>query len=83
MNMPGFTAQVSVYKVNGNYYTARFTNGVSRISEGVRLALGHSCHPERPGCFTNCMARCNDDPFYCHVNCHCECIGGPPCCEYQ
>jgi len=82
MTLPGFNAESSVYKPKGRYYTASIPNGASGIGSGVRLALG-PCRPERPGCFQNCMSQCEDDPYYCDVNCHCECRGGPPCCYYQ
>lgn len=73
MTIPGFTAEASVYKVNGRYYTTSLPNQVSRISEGVGLAQWEECDYCRR--LTGCARR----------SCNCECRGGicyGSCCRY-
>jgi hypothetical protein len=75
MNIPGFTAEASAYAPHNRYRTARLGWGVSKA---VMLAA-----VRRPNCYRNCLSSCEDDPYYCEVNCQCYCLGGPPLCQYQ
>jgi hypothetical protein len=83
MNMPGFTAEASVYKVKGHYHTTNIPNEGGGVSEGVRLAQMPFCHRGRANCVLDCEARCDDDPYYCGINCRCCCSGRPPFTCYQ
>jgi hypothetical protein len=74
MSMPKFTAETSLYKIHRHYRT----HGVAgQADRGIQPAL------IRKNCYWNCMASCDDDPYYCSVNCDCFCKGGPPRCYYQ
>lgn len=74
MNMPGFTADVSLNRFAGNHHMGE----VFGSSDGtIEPAIG------RNNCYWDCLRNCDDDPYYCSVNCRCFCKGGPPLCEYQ
>jgi len=70
MNMPGFTAEASMYKTSGNYRMGRTFDSVEG---GVQLA--------QDDCFSNCMDECVGGPLttaQCSSSCHRRCSGGPP-----
>jgi len=75
MNMPGFTAEASVYKVKGSYYTASAPNRASGMREVVGLAGLDDCDrcSHLSGCARKrCFCECGDNPGIC--------IG--PCCRF-
>jgi hypothetical protein len=74
MNMPGFTAEASLYESGDHRQIARtFSHLEGTIQPAVR----------RSNCYRDCLTNCDDDPYYCSVNCNCFCKGGPPLCQYQ
>jgi hypothetical protein len=81
MNIPGFTADASAYTARNRYRAVRLGSGTSKVMVGLAAGARQSSHG--PNCYWNCLRSCDDDPYYCHVNCHCYCRGGPPACEYQ
>lgn len=76
MNMPGFTADSSLYRKMDHYQMARFH---AQADEAIQPAA----HAIKSKCYWDCLINCNDDPYYCSVNCDCFCKGGPPRCQYQ
>lgn len=67
MNMPGFTAEASLYKTSGNY---RMIGTFDSVEGSVQLAQGN--------CFRNCMEECVDEgllPIQCLSICHHKCFG--------
>lgn len=75
MNIPGFTAEASVYAPRNRYRVARLGRAASN---GVALAAAR-----RQNCYWDCLTSCDDQPYYCEQNCKCYCSGGPPGCQYQ
>jgi hypothetical protein len=74
MNIPGFTAEASLYRDSGQYQMA----GAHTHADGaIQPAISRS------NCYWDCMASCDDLAYYCSVNCSCFCKGGPPRCQYQ
>jgi hypothetical protein len=70
MNMPTFTADIAADAEASRSYTARF----------ARHDQNHSLHlAQRPPdrCYSACLLNCQDLPYYCRVNCRCECYGIP------
>jgi hypothetical protein len=80
MNFPGFTAEASVYAPHNRYRAAALGWGAS---QGVALAGAPKQLVLAANCYRDCLNSCDDDPYYCEVNCHCYCRGGPPHCHYQ
>lgn len=69
MKMPGFTAEVSVYRTGGHY---QFVTGEDRVSRGVLPQLKRNDLPD---------ASCSKDPVFGNVICV-ECTTGPfPTCK--
>jgi hypothetical protein len=73
MNMPRFTAEASLYRTSGHHPTA----GTFSQAAGTIQPAFH-----RDDCYWNCLSNCDDDPYYCSINCRCFCKGGPPRCQY-
>jgi hypothetical protein len=67
MNLPGFTAEASLYQTSEYYRRA----GAMAPPEG-------SLEPAVfvRGCMPHCLAKMGDDP-YAFENCHCICFGHP------
>ena len=80
MKIPGFTAETSVYAPHNRYRA-------TMLGRGANTAVALAAAPRQffPGtnCYRNCLNSCDDDPYFCEVNCHCYCRGGPPHCQYQ
>lgn len=74
MNMPGFTAETSLYQTSNQY---RLNGTLAQVDKSIQLAAF------RNSCYWDCLANCNDLDFFCSVNCNCFCKGGPPVCQYQ
>jgi len=71
MNMPGFTAEASLYKTSRHYSMA---GTVDQSSGTIYPAILRGAN-----CFRNCLnSLCvrEDDP-YCYDNCQCICHGIP------
>jgi hypothetical protein len=73
MNIPGFTAEASLYRKIERY----------RMAGAHAQADGAIQPAQRGNCYWDCMANCTDLDYYCSVNCNCFCRGGPPKCQYQ
>lgn len=71
MNMPGFTAEVSVYRTRGHY---QFASGEVPVSRGIVPQLKRDDLPD---------ASCGKDPVFGNVICV-RCTGGafPTCTTY-
>jgi hypothetical protein len=84
MSMPGFSAEASVYRQNGHYYTT--SNWASAISWGLRVAGTCTCSDpgcDNPTCTCSCPqqdpcdARCGGISDNCKQRqCYCTCYGG-------
>ena len=78
MNMPGFSAEASLYNNNRRYQMART---VTQTDGPVQAAFDRG-----RGCYAQCLGNwCvgYDDP-YCEGNCRCICYGHPGVtCELQ
>jgi hypothetical protein len=77
MNIPGFTADASVYKTKGHYMSV-VSNGASGVSGGVQLAQWDCGCGHLWGCAKNrCECGCPDADGYtgiCHDPCCRECF---------
>jgi hypothetical protein len=76
MNIPGFTAEASLYKVKAHYQTTSIAGQAGEIGEGVRLAV----RLPYAKCYSECMGSC--DPGWtpnCRGACSCHCSGGHNC----
>ncbi len=78
MNMPGFTAEATLYRESGQYRTA---GAHTRADGAIQPAIYRNYWYDR--CYEDCWATCTDDPWYCDHNCDCFCKGGPPRCWYM
>jgi hypothetical protein len=67
MRFPGFTAEASLYRVEGQYYTGRIPN------QG-KVAIQPAIRPD-PDCFESCLENCQDEPGFCFAVCNNECGG--------
>ena|SRR5215471_10066320 len=86
MNIPGFTADASIYRMNEGYYMSGVMNSVN--SEGVTLAGSCTCSDPtcaNPTCSCSCppppdpCTHCASLPTLCaRVRCFCTCAGGIP-----
>jgi hypothetical protein len=76
MDMPGFTADASLYKMKGRYATTA-SYGASEMSRAVRLAQGDDCNCNRlSGCARKrCYCECPDADGNSGI-----CVGS--CCRY-
>jgi hypothetical protein len=92
MNMPGFTAEASVYKTKGRYYTTSISHELLSMSEGVELA--GTCTCTAPGCDNpTCSCTCPPPQDPCQIkcgglkssclrrSCFCDCAGGDFVCR--
>jgi hypothetical protein len=80
MNIPGFTAEATLYGESGHYRTA----GEHTQADGdIQPAIYRNYWYDR--CYQECVGDCIPDPFssYCENNCDCYCQGGPPGCWYM
>jgi hypothetical protein len=95
MRMPGFTAEASTHRSNGQYHVARMTNQMTGLSGSI--ALAGTCACTDSSCTWSCPPPIDppDDPCrFCEGlrgcakrRCECECTpggftlpgGGPPC----
>ncbi len=68
MNLPGFTAEASLFKASEYYHKTRTTlPGKGMIQPAFW----------RGGCFKFCADQCDDS--YCMRSCICRCLGGRHC----
>lgn len=75
MNMPGFTAEVSLHKTGRHYHMRRTP---VRVEGTIQPAI------KTPRCMEDCLDLCNSDPnLYefnnCEEACACTCLHGRGC----
>lgn len=69
MGFPGFTAEVSLYRGEGQYHTSAIPG---QDKGAIQSAISRD-----PGCFEFCIENCQDDPSFCSALCNNECGGIP------
>ncbi len=67
MALPGFTAEVSLKQPRNQYRLGPPVHQEDNLLYPASTNL----------CYQSCIRQCDDDPFYCNHNCHCECYGIP------
>ena len=87
MNIPGFTAEASLYGKSGNYRTAgAHTQADGAIQPAIFDRSQRPSPYECARCTDECLRACPfEEPYYiCKHNCNCACcIGGHPYCEFM
>jgi|HubBroStandDraft_3_1064219.scaffolds.fasta_scaffold849594_1 hypothetical protein len=77
MNIPGFTAEASVYKTTGSYCTANVPmgpRGGSVHPSRLHLPVGQPGIGWNPSCLRLCFERCTGENFQqCQLNCFHQC----------
>jgi len=85
MNMPGFTAETSVYRSPNKYRWSAFSARPFGMAGSVVQPQQSQSRLGRQGCYLNCLQDpdwCPD--IFCVENCRCRCFGQPgKTCEYQ
>jgi hypothetical protein len=72
INLPGFTAEVTLYEQTRHYHAAHAN---PRGSYGVNLA---QLLTQSVGCYQSCLAECGGPgDSLCVHDCHCSCFGKP------
>lgn len=69
MNLPGFTAEASIYMKSSEY-----------LNKGIIIQANQSVQPayiRRWGCMQKCISNCSENDPYCYDNCECICFGHP------
>ncbi len=76
-NMPGFTAEVSLYKTSNRYHMIGATPQAGGMVHAAQIAPGGA------SCFSQCFRECIQDgflPFQCGPACRRQCNPLPPTC---
>jgi len=78
VNMPGFTAEASIYRARGHYYQAA-GKAFGQSPRDVRLAQVTDCFRR---CFDDCKRKGDTPLLQCAAQCHEQCTPAPlpnPC----
>src|SRR5688500_14462622 len=75
-NMPGFTAEVALYKTINPYHMTATTRQAGRTVHPAQIG------PDNPSCFAECFRECIQEgipPFQCGPACRSQCNPRPTC----